>query len=121
MNGYLDFPVRVDSRGRLAETAEDDHIRDLIQQVLFTSPGERVNRPDFGCGLKQMVFKPNGDALATATRFLVHGALQRWLDQIIEVQNVAVASNEATLTVTVVYRKAGGLPREVRFVAPPGA
>jgi hypothetical protein len=68
-----------------------------------------------------MVFKPNSDALATATRFLVHGALQRWLDQVIEVQSVNVASLDSMLEVIVVYRKRGGLPREVRFVAPAGA
>jgi uncharacterized protein len=121
VSGFLDFPIRVDARGRTAETAEDDHIRDLIQQVLFTNPGERVNRPDFGCGLKQVIFRPNSDALATATRFLVHGALQRWLDHLIEIERVDVASDEATLIVTVVFRKHGGLAREVRFFAPPGA
>ena len=77
---FLDFPFHVDGRGRSAETAEDDHIRDMIFQVLFTNPGERVNRPDFGCGVKQLVFMPNSDALATATQFLVQGSLQRWLD-----------------------------------------
>jgi phage baseplate assembly protein W len=56
----------------------DDHIRDLIEQVLFTSPGERVNRPDFGSGLMQLVFAPNSDELATATQFMVQGALQQW-------------------------------------------
>jgi len=65
---YLDFPFRIDGRGRSGETDTDDHVRDLIWQVLFTSPGERVNRPDFGCGLKTLVFMPNSDALAAATQ-----------------------------------------------------
>ena len=77
---YFDFPYHVDGRGRTAETDEDDHIRDLIYQVLFTNPGERVNRPDFGCGISQLVFMPNSDVLAAATQFLVQGALTRWLD-----------------------------------------
>ena len=71
-----------------ADTDDDDHIYDLIYQVLFTSPGERVNRPEFGCGLKQMVFLPNSDALATATQQLVAGSLQRWLGEVIAVEKV---------------------------------
>lgn len=102
---YLDYPFHIDGRGRAAETGEDDHIRDLIHQVLFTNPGERVNRPDFGCGLKQMVFMPNSDALAAATQMLVHGALQRWLETLIEVEHVTVRADDEKLLVTVVYGK----------------
>jgi phage baseplate assembly protein W len=113
---FLDFPFHVDGRGRSAETAEDDHIRDLIFQVLFTNPGERVNRPDFGCGIKQLVFMPNSDALATATQFLVQGALQRWLDSVIQVESVEVEAVESELRVTVVYSKrSGGGPRRDVF------
>jgi phage baseplate assembly protein W len=113
---FLDFPFHVDGRGRSAETAEDDHIRDMIFQVLFTDPGERVNRPDFGCGVKQLVFMPNSDALATATQFLVQGALQRWLDGVIQVESVEVEAVEAELRVTVVYSKrSGGGPRRDVF------
>lgn len=113
---YLDFPFHIDGRGRSAETTEDDHIRDMIFQVLFTNPGERVNRPDFGCGIKQLVFMPNSDALATATQFLVQGSLQRWLDSVIQVESVAVEAVEAELRVTVVYSKrSGGGPRRDVF------
>ena len=66
----------------------DDHIRDLIEQVLFTAPGERVNRPNFGSGLLQLVFAPNSDELAAATQFLVQGALQQWLGDLIQVEGV---------------------------------
>ena len=65
---FFDFPFRIDGRGRTAETDRDDHVRDLIHQVLFTAPGERVNRPDFGCGIGQLTFMPNGDQLAAATQ-----------------------------------------------------
>ncbi len=102
---YLDHPFHIDGRGRSAVTDTDDHIRDLIRLVLFTNPGERVNRPDFGCGLKQMVFRPNSDVLATATQFLVQGALQRWLDTLIQVDGVEVAAQDERLTVTVSYRR----------------
>ena len=113
---FLDFPFHIDGRGRSAETAEDDHIRDMIFQVLFTNPGERVNRPDFGCGIKQLVFMPNSDALATATQFLVQGSLQRWLDSVIQVESVEVEAVESELKVTVVYSKrSGGGPRRDVF------
>ncbi len=99
----IDFPFAFDSRGRTAQTTEDDHIRDLIEQVLFTAPGERVNRPTFGSGLLQMVFTPNSDELATATQFLVQGALQQWLGDLIQVEAVAVSSEDSTLRVAVQY------------------
>jgi phage baseplate assembly protein W len=101
----LDFPFAIDARGRAATTDDDDHVRDLIMQVLFTSPGERVNRPEFGCGIKQLVFGPASDALAAATEQLVHGALIRWLDPVISVQQVQVAAQDSTLAITVVYSR----------------
>ena len=79
----LDFPYRIDARGRTAETDDDAHMRDLIEQVLFTAPGERVNRPTFGSGLLALVFEPNGEALAAATEHAVQGALQLWLGELI--------------------------------------
>src|SRR4051794_32147461 len=99
----LDFPFRFDSRGHTATTDDADHLRDLIFQVLFTSPGERVNRPTFGSGLMQLVFAPNSDQLATATQFLVQAALQQWLGEVIEVGDVQVVSEDAVLRVTVQY------------------
>ncbi len=116
---YLDFAFAVDVNGRTATTHDDEHVKDLIYQVLFTSPGERVNRPEFGCGLKQLVFAPASDALAAATQQLVHGALIRWLDPLISVQQVAVAIEEAALEVTVVYqRRDTGEVREDLFRHP---
>jgi uncharacterized protein len=114
--GYLDDPYHLDARGRSAETSTDDHIRDLIFQVLFTSPGERVNRPEFGCGLKQLVFMPNSDALAIATQQLVQGALHRWLENVIAIERVEVRAVESTLEVAVVYlRRDTGQRREEFF------
>ena len=99
----INYPFRIDGRGRTAGTDQNDHIRDLVEQVLFTSPGERVNRPDFGSGLLQLVFAPNSDELATATQFLVQGALQQWLGDLIQVEAVEVLSEDSTLNVTVQY------------------
>ncbi len=122
MAAHLDHPFHFDGRGRTAVTGHDDHVRDLIEQVLFTRPGERVNRPDFGCGLDRLVFAPASDALATSTQFLVQGALQRWLSDVIQVDRVAVAAEEATLTVEVVYTRLDTGRRETgRFTAPGGA
>jgi len=75
----------------------------MIGQVLFTSPGERVNRPSFGCGLLQLVFEPNSEELAAATQLQVHGALQQWLGDVIEVQEVNVETTDSQLIVSLVY------------------
>lgn len=99
----LKFPLQFDTQGRTAETDQNSHIRDLIEQVLFTTPGERVNRPTFGSGLMQLVFQPNSPELAATVQFLVQGALQQWLGELIEVNSVQVTSEESTLAVTVVY------------------
>ena len=99
----VDFPYDVDPRGRTRATDEAEHIRDLVEQVLFTAPGERVNRPAFGSGLLQLVFAPTSDELASATQFLVQGALQQWLGHLIAVDAVEVESEDATLLVRVTY------------------
>jgi uncharacterized protein len=99
----VDFPFHFDVRGRAAETDDSNHIRDLIEQVLFTAAGERVNRPDFGCGLQRLVFAPNSDELAAATQFLVQGSLQQWLGDLIEVNEVLVESDDATLLISIQY------------------
>jgi hypothetical protein len=119
MANLLDHPFHFDSRGRTATTDANDHVRDMIFQVLFTNPGERVNLPEFGCGLMQLVFMPNSDALATATQFLVHGALQRWLSDVVVIEQVEVTSQEERLVVDVVYtRLDDGQQRQDRFFAP---
>ena len=99
----LEFPFRIDPRGRSAEVVADAYIRQLIEQVLFTAPGERVNRPDFGCGLLQLVFAPNSDVLAAAVQSTVQGSLQQWLGELIEVEAVQVDHPDSRLYVTVQY------------------
>lgn len=99
----LDFPYHFDGRGRTAGTDLDDHIRDLIEQVLFTAPGERTNRPTFGSGLMQAVFAPNSQEMAAATQFLVQGALQQNLSDLIEVNKVEVSADDNVLNVTIEY------------------
>ncbi len=99
----LAFPFHLDARGRIAETTEEQHIQQMIEQLLFTSPGERVNRPTFGCGLIRLVFAPASEELATATRFLVQGELQQWLGSIIQVETVDILPQEDQLQVTIQY------------------
>jgi len=99
----IDYPYHFDGRGRTAQTTADDHIRDLIEQVLFTTPGERVNRPTFGSGVLQLVFAPNNDALAAATQVTIQGALQQWLGELILVEAVDVENDDAALRVQVRY------------------
>jgi phage baseplate assembly protein W len=101
---HIDYPFRVDDRGRTAETSDNDYVRDLVEQVLFTAPGERVNRPTFGSGVLRLVFEPNSAELATATEFLVQSALQEWLADLVEVQGVQVSSVDSTLQVEVRYQ-----------------
>jgi uncharacterized protein len=100
---HMDYPYRIGLDGRTALADEDKYIRDLIEQVLFTSPGERVNRPTFGSGLLQLVFAGQDDSLAHTTQALVQGALQQWLGDLIQVEAVQVVSEDARLNVTVQY------------------
>ena len=97
MSAPIAHPFHVDGRGRVAAAAAADHLDQLVEQVLFTAPGERVNRPDFGSGLDQLVFAPNSEELQTAVEYLVHGALQQWLGDLLQVEDVAVTHDDATL------------------------
>lgn len=120
MATHIHFPFRIDGLGRTATADEETYIRQLIEQVLFTQQGERVNRPNFGSGLMQMVFQPVSDQLTTAVQFLVQGALQQWLGDLIVVEEVSVSAVDSTLEVTVRYlvrrtqeRRTGNFSREV--------
>jgi phage baseplate assembly protein W len=99
----IKYPFQFDNSGRTAQTDDERHIRDMIEQILFTAPGERVNRPDFGSGLLQLVFEPNSDELAITTQFMVQAALQQWLGDLIEVNGVTVNNEDSKLHVTVAY------------------
>lgn len=110
----IDFPFHFDSRGRTAATDDADHIRDMIEEFLFTNAGERVNRPDFGSGLLGMVFEPNSPELAAALQFTIQAGLQRWLGDLIEVRALEVTSQDASLRVLLQYavRRTGEQRRE---------
>ncbi|WP_449245351.1 GPW/gp25 family protein [Desulfobacca acetoxidans] len=99
------YPVAVDTAlGRIAvETNYAKHVEQMILQVLLTNPGERPHRPDFGCGVRRLLFAPNDPTLATLTQVTVYQALTRWLGSVIEVGAVEVQALESTLAVTVRY------------------
>ena len=101
----IHYPLAIDrGHGRLAtEDSYAAHVEQFMRQVLLTNPGERVNRPDFGCGLLQLVFAPNSPDVAAATQFLVQSALQQWLGDVIAVEAVGVLAEDSTLRVTVQY------------------
>jgi uncharacterized protein len=107
----IDFPFDLDGRGRTALTDDADHIRDMIEQFLFTSPGERLNRPDFGSGLLQLVFAPNSPELAAALRQTARADLQRWLGDVVEVVELEVTAQDAVLRIELRYvvRRTGEL------------
>lgn len=112
-------PFRTDARGLVAGTAWDPHVRQMIEQVLFTEPGERVNRPDFGCGLLQYVFLPINAELLAATEVRVQTALQRWLAGVIQLAAVDITADEATFSVDVQYQVAEDPTRKsARFEVP---
>jgi phage baseplate assembly protein W len=97
------LPYAFDATGHTAQADALQHVGDMIEQILFTSPGERVNRPTFGSGTAQLVFAPGGDVLAMAQQQAIQAGLQQWLSDLIQVQSVTVAAEESTLQVTVVY------------------
>ncbi|MEJ2709897.1 MAG: GPW/gp25 family protein [Anaerolineales bacterium] len=100
---HIGYPFRIDGSGRTAAEGDEAHIRHLIEQVLFTVPGERVNQPEFGSGLMQLVFGAPNDELVAATQFLIQGALLQWLSDLIEVEAVEVQGQEGKLEITVRY------------------
>lgn len=99
----IDFPFHLDARGRTAECNDAAHVRDMLEQLLFTNAGERVNRPEFGSGLMQLVFAPNSPELAAALQFTTRAAIQQWLGDVLDLQALEVVSEDATLTITVRY------------------
>jgi phage baseplate assembly protein W len=117
---HFGFPLR-SAAGRTASATDEQYLRGLIEAVLFTRPGERVNRPDFGSGVHGLVFGAASDEMAQATQALVHSSLQRWLGELLRVEDVSVLAAEATLKVTITYVPLGeGAPHVLTVSAPGG-
>lgn len=97
------YPYSFDGTGHTARTDLPGHVSDMIDQILLTAPGERLNRPTFGCGVAQLVFAPNSDALAATQQQVIQASLQQWLSDMIRVNAVDVEAQESTLLITVTY------------------
>ena len=115
----VDYPFHFDQLRRTAQDADDEHVQDMIEQTLLTSAGERVNRPDFGCGLLHRVFEPNG-AEAAVVEFTIAAALQQWLGDLLRVTQLTVTTDDAKLLISIEYALLPSLSRRVATVAVPG-
>lgn len=114
----LAFPFRVDGRGRTAATDYDRHVRDMVELLLFTRAGERVMRPDFGCGLLDLTFEPNSPELAASLQLSIQAALQHWLGDVIDISSLDVESQDGTLRITLSYvLRATGTPSTTVFTS----
>lgn len=113
---YIDFPFQTDWSGRSATTDTAGHVRDLLEQILFTAPGERVNRPSFGSGIHHAIFRPNSDLLAETVRVTAEAALQQWLGHLIELIALNLETEDNRLIVEVVFRLRNQTdPQTVKF------
>ncbi|HEX8620582.1 MAG TPA: GPW/gp25 family protein [Allosphingosinicella sp.] len=116
---HFAFPYRIGADGATARSGHDEHIRDLIEAVLFTRRGERVNRPDFGAGIAELVFAENAPEMAAAAQHMVQAALQQWLSGLIEIRGVDTWSEDSLLSVTVRYSALDdGVERSVNLTRP---
>jgi phage baseplate assembly protein W len=100
---FVSFPYNIGQDRRTATASRDDHIRQMLEQLLFTNPGERVNRPDFGSGLLQLVFAPNSPEMAAALQFTTRAAIQRYLGDVIEVQALEIRADDSALRISLSY------------------
>ena len=99
------YPFSIDKKSRTFAEEPDyrEHVEQMIKQVLFTSPGERINRPDFGCGLRNMVFAPNSEVSANLTQVMIVQSLEKWIGTLIQVIDVKANANNEKLEVSIIY------------------
>lgn len=100
---HIDYPFHFDGLGSTAATSDEGYIRDLIEQILLTAQGERVNRPEFGCGLSRRLFEPNSAESAAAVQITIQSSLQQMLGELIDVEGLEVSADEAVLTVNLQF------------------
>ena len=101
----IKHPFAVDvGRGRLAEEENyAAHVEQMMLQVLFTAPGERINRPDFGCGVKRLVFAPNSEVSAALAQVTIFQALNKWLGTAITVNDVKALAIDSRMEIQIAY------------------
>lgn len=109
------FPYALDSGGRTAQTDPAHRIEQLLEQILFVSPGERVNRPEFGSPLLNLTFAARTNELTTAIEALVQGSLRKWIGDAVEIEDVDVSVQQSVVVVAVRYvDPRTGAPRQIR-------
>jgi phage baseplate assembly protein W len=100
----FNYPFRINTKGLTEGSVSlEEHIRQLIEQVLFTNTGERVNRQNFGASVNRLIFAPNSDELAATTELLIQGNLQQWLSDLITVNSVTVKNENSILHISIQY------------------
>ena len=97
------FPFQIDPLGFVAEASYADHIEQMIEQILFTRPGERVNLPEFGCGVQSLVFGSTSPELAVAVRSRIEASIQKWLPGVVQVEAVDISHTDSTLEIQLRY------------------
>jgi uncharacterized protein len=100
---WLGFPYRIDATGRTLTVDPVQHVADLVELVVMTEPGERVNLPNFGAGVQPLVFGALGGQLVSNTEAMIAGALTQWLDSYIVNQSVTVSAEMASLIIQITY------------------
>jgi uncharacterized protein len=99
----ITFPYGLDDRGRTATASYDDHVEQMLELLLLTQPGERVNQPTFGCGLLDQVFAPNSPEIAAALTVTIAAAISLWLRDVLSVTSLDVTAQDDQLIVTIGY------------------
>jgi len=114
---HLSFPFRIAADGRSAQVQTlEEHVRDEVIQLILTNPGERADLPEFGGGVRRLVFEGAGLTTSAMAKAMLSQALSRWLAQRVTVEQLDVTAVSETLTVDLVYRVAGTPdPRRIRF------
>lgn len=100
---YKKFPFQFNLYGHISSTTYDLHIQEMLEQILFTSPGERVNRPDFGCGVELMVFGSTSPEILSVKQTQINSQIQKWLGHLIQVLEVKITTNENRVEILIRY------------------
>lgn len=115
---WMAFPF-APRHGRTLTRDESGHVRDMLELVLFTAPGERVNQPEFGCGLNRLLFAGAAPELEGTLDMTVRGAVQRWLGDVLAIESLAVTVSDSTVSIALAYiLRASGEPGTARFERP---
>ena len=114
---HLSFTFRIGSDGRTAQVATlEEHVRDELMQLIFTNLGERAFLPEFGGGVRRLIFENINDTTAVMTKAMLAQAISRWLSQRITLEELMVETDNSTILVDLTYRIAGTEDRRrVRF------